>query len=125
MPRAKFAPLEPEKAQLRQNEALRKDDRVQAKEREDKLCDREDYVEDQELSENKKNKVEPARKHWKRKNTKSSPKDRLKKDEDEGIVFDRDTMDKRATIGRACSRTAGSKKNYRGTASKLTDKTRS
>ncbi len=36
------------------------------KEREDKLCDREDYVEDQKLSENKEEQLN-SEEHWKRK----------------------------------------------------------
>ncbi len=54
----------------------------------------------------KKNNRNSLRKHWKKENETEPEKDRLGKDED-GIVFDRDAlMGQRATIGRACSRTA-------------------
>ncbi len=50
------------------------------------------------------------------KRAKSRRERQVEKDED-GIVFDRDTDGQRATIGRACSRTAGAEEAIAETAS--------
>ncbi len=78
-------------------ESFRKDDRV--KEREQRLCDNEDYV-SQKLSKTRRT-IEPTG-NTGSEETKSEPKDRLKKDR---RYRDRDTDGQRATVAPACSRT--------------------
>ncbi len=80
------------------------------KEREDKLCDRGGYVEDQKLKAKTKRAIEPARNTGEAKENEIQKPEEQVKDED-GIVFDRTHWwTKRATIGRACSKNCRSKK---------------
>ncbi len=67
--------MEPEKHHLTVNQKLRKDDRVHQGIAKDS-ADREDYVEDREISLKTKNSLRET--YWKRKRTKSAEKDRLK-----------------------------------------------
>ncbi len=69
------------------------------KRREDKLCDRKDYVETKKLNENKEEQLRQLKEHWKRRETKSRPeKDRLKGRRRYRIWQGDALMDKRATV---------------------------
>ncbi len=103
VPRVKFARLEPEKAHQRLViQKLYEKMTASIKEREDKLCDREDYVEDQEIKfENKEEQLSSLRKHQRENET--EPEKRQVERTKICIVFGQDVIDgQRATIGRAC-----------------------
>ncbi len=71
------------------------------KEREDKLCDREDYVEDQ-VSENKKNNWTSKEAHWKRRNE-SSPERQVEKDEDSYRIWQGHLLMDKSNINETCN----------------------
>jgi hypothetical protein len=84
------------------------------KEREDKLCDREDYIEDQEIKlENKEEQLNKLKETLEAKENEMSPRKTGRKDED-GIVFEKDALMDKEQIGRASPRTAGARSGYRG-----------
>ncbi len=86
---------EPEKAQFNGLDQKLYED----KECEDSICDREDYVEDQEIKlESKEEQLNQLLKHWKRKRTKLSLRKRQVEKDEDGIDLTGRTDGQRATI---------------------------
>ena len=127
VPRAKFARLEPEKAQFNGlDQALYEKMTASIKEREDKLCDREDYIEDQEIKlENKEEQLNQLKETLEAKENEIRARERQVEKDEDGIVFDRDALDAReAKLAEQAQELRDREEAIVETASKLTDKTR-
>ena len=97
VPRAKFARLEPEKAQFNGlDQALYEKMTASIKEREDKLCDHEDYIEDKEIElENKEEQLNQLKETLEAKENEIRARERQVEKDEDGIVFDMDALDAR------------------------------
>ena len=127
VPRAKFARLEPEKAQFNGlDQKLYEKMTASIKEREDKLCDREDYIEDQEIKlENKEEQLNQLKETLEAKENEIRARERQVEKDEDGIVFDRDAlMDKEQRLAEQAQELRERDEAIVETASKLTDKTR-
>jgi hypothetical protein len=127
VPRAKFARLEPEKAQFNGlDQKLYEKMTASIKEREDKLCDREDYIEDQEIKlENKEEQLNQLKETLEAKENEIRARERQVEKDEDGIVFDRDALDAReAKMAEQAQELREREEAIAETASKLTDKTR-
>lgn len=127
VPRAKFARLEPEKAQFNGlDQQLYEKMTASIKEREDKLCDREDYIEDQEIKlENKEEQLNKVKEALEAKENEIRARERQVEKDEDGIVFDRDALDAReAKLDEQAQELREREEAIVETASKLTDKTR-
>lgn len=127
VPRAKFARLEPEKAQFNGlDQKLYEKMTASIKEREDKLCDREDYIEDQEIKlENKEEQLNQLKETLEAKENEIRARERQVEKDEDGIVFDRDALDAKAVkLAEQAQELRAREKAIAETASKLTDKTR-
>ena len=127
VPRAKFARLEPEKAQFNGlDQALYEKMTASIKEREDKLCDREDYIEDQEIKlENKEEQLNKVKEALEAKENEIRARERQVEKDEDGLIFDRDALDAReAKMDEQAQELRGREEAIVETASKLTDKTR-
>lgn len=120
VPRAKFARLEPEKAQFNGlDQKLYEKMTASIKEREDKLCDREDYIEDQEIKlENKEEQLNQLKETLEAKENEIRARERQVEKDEDGIVFDRDAITAKE------QKLAEREEAIAETASKLADKTR-
>lgn len=127
VPRAKFARLEPEKAQFNGlDQALYEKMTASIKEREDKLCDREDYIEDQEIKlENKEEQLNQLKETLEAKENEIRARERQVEKDEDGIVFDRDAlMDKEQRLAERAQELREQEEAIAETANKLADKTR-
>lgn len=127
VPRAKFARLEPEKAQFNGlDQKLYEKMTASIKEREDKLCDREDYIEDQEIKlENKEEQLNQLKETLEAKENEIRARERQVEKDEDGIVFDRDALDAReAKLDEQAQELREREEAIVETASKLADKTR-
>ena len=127
VPRAKFARLEPEKAQFNGlDQKLYEKMTASIKEREDKLCDREDYIEDQEIKlENKEEQLNQLKETLEAKENEIRARERQVEKDEDGIVFDRDALDaKEQKLAERVQELQEREEAIAETASKLTDKTR-
>ena len=127
VPRAKFARLEPEKAQFNGlDQKFYEKMTASIKEREDKLCDREDYIEDQEIKlENKEEQLNQLKETLEVKENEIRARERQVEKDEDGIVFDRDALDAReAKLDEQAQELREREEAIVETASKLTDKTR-
>ena len=127
VPRAKFARLEPEKAQFNGlDQKLYEKMTASIKEREDKLCDREDYIEDQEIKlENKEEQLNKVKEALEAKENEIRARERQVEKDEDGIVFDRDAlMDKEQRLAEQAQELREQEEAIAETASKLADKTR-
>lgn len=124
VPRAKFARLEPEKAQFNGlDQALYEKMTASIKEREDKLCDREDYIEDQEIKlENKEEQLNQLKETLEAKENEIRARERQVEKDEDGIVFDRDAlMDKEQRLAERAQELREQEEAIAETASKLAD----
>ena len=127
VPRAKFARLEPEKAQFNGlDQALYEKMTASIKEREDKLCDREDYIEDQEIKlENKEEQLNQLKETLEAKENEIRARERQVEKDEDGIVFDRDAlMGKEQRLAERAQELREQEEAIAETANKLADKTR-
>lgn len=127
VPRAKFARLEPEKAQFNGlDQALYEKMTASIKEREDKLCDREDYIEDQEIKlENKEEQLNQLKETLEAKENEIRARERQVEKDEDGIVFDRDAlMDKEQRLAERAQELREQEEAIAETTNKLADKTR-
>lgn len=127
VPRAKFARLEPEKAQFNGlDQKLYEKMTASIKEREDKLCDREDYIEDQEIKlENKEEQLNQLKETLEAKENEIRARERQVEKDEDGIVFDRDAlMDKERRLAERAQELREQEEAIAETANKLADKTR-
>lgn len=127
VPRAKFARLEPEKAQFNGlDQKLYEKMTASIKEREDKLCDREDYIEDQEIKlENKEEQLNQLKETLEAKENEIRARERQVEKDEDGIVFDRDAlMDKEQRLAERAQELREREDAIAETANKLADKTR-
>ena len=127
VPRAKFARLEPEKAQFNGlDQALYEKMTASIKEREDKLCDREDYIEDQEIKlENKEEQLNQLKETLEAKENEIRARERQVEKDEDGIVFDRDEITrKEQKLAEHAQELREQEEAIADTASKLADKTR-
>ena len=127
VPRAKFARLEPEKAQFNGlDQKLYEKMTASIKEREDKLCDREDYVEDQEIKlENKEEQLNQLKETLEAKENEIRARERQVEKDEDGIVFDRDAlMDKEQRLAERAQELWEREEAIAETTNKLADKTR-
>ena len=127
VPRAKFARLEPEKAQFNGlDQKLYEKMTASIKEREDKLCDREDYIEDQEIKlENKEEQLNKVKEALEAKENEIRARERQVEKDEDGIVFDRDALkDKEQRLAERAQELREQEEAIAETANKLTDKTR-
>lgn len=127
VPRAKFARLEPEKAQFNGlDQKLYEKMTASIKEREDKLCDREDYIEDQEIKlENKEEQLNQLKETLEAKENEIRARERQVEKDEDGIVFDRDAlMGKERRLAERAQELREREEAIAETASKLADKTR-
>lgn len=127
VPRAKFARLEPEKAQFNGlDQKLYEKMTASIKEREDKLCDREDYIEDQEIKlENKEEQLNQLKETLEAKENEIRARERQVEKDEDGIVFDRDAlMDKEQRLAERTQELREQEEAIAETANKLADKTR-
>lgn len=127
VPRAKFARLEPEKAQFNGlDQKLYEKMTASIKEREDKLCDREDYIEDQEIKlENKEEQLNQLKETLEAKENEIRARERQVEKDEDGIVFDRDAlMDKEQRLAERAQELREQGEAIAETANKLADKTR-
>lgn len=120
VPRAKFARLEPEKAQFNGlDQKLYEKMTASIKEREDKLCDREDYVEDKEIA------LEAKEEALEAKENEIRARERHVEKAEDGIVFDRDELTrKEQRLAERAQELREQEEAIADTASKLADKTR-
>lgn len=126
VPRAKFARLEPEKAQFNGlDQKLYEKMTASIKEREDKLCDREDYIEDQEIKlENKEEQLNQLKETLEAKENEIRARERQVEKDEDGIVFDRDAlMDKEQRLAERAQELREQEEAIAETANKLADKT--
>lgn len=127
VPRAKFARLEPEKAQFNGlDQKLYEKMTASIKEREDKLCDREDYIEDQEIKlENKEEQLNQLKETLEAKENEIRARERQVEKDEDGIVFDRvELKRKEQKLTERVQELRGREEAIAETASKLADKTR-
>lgn len=127
VPRAKFARLEPEKAQFNGlDQKLYEKMTASIKEREDKLCDREDYIEDQEIKlENKEEQLNQLKETLEAKENEIRARERQVEKDEDGIVFDRDVVEaKEAKLAERAQELRGREEAIAETVNKLADKTR-
>lgn len=127
VPRAKFARLEPEKAQFNGlDQKLYEKMTASIKEREDKLCDREDYIEDQEIKlENKEEQLNQLKETLEAKENEIRARERQVEKDEDGVVFDRDAVQAReAKLAERAQELRAQEEAIAETASKLADKTR-
>lgn len=127
VPRAKFARLEPEKAQFNGlDQKLYEKMTASIKEREDKLCDREDYIEDQEIKlENKEEQLNKVKEALEAKENEIRARERQVEKDEDGIVFDRDALTtKEQKLNERATEIREQEEAIAETASKLADKTR-
>lgn len=127
VPRAKFARLEPEKAQFNGlDQKLYEKMTASIKEREDKLCDREDYIEDQEIKlENKEEQLNQLKETLEAKENEIRARERQVEKDEDGIVFDRDAlMDKEQRLAERAQELREQEEAIAETVNKLADKTR-
>lgn len=127
VPRAKFARLEPEKAQFNGlDQKLYEKMTASIKEREDKLCDREDYIEDQEIKlENKEEQLNKVKEALEAKENEIRARERQVEKDEDGIVFDRDALQAReAKLAERVQELREREEAIAETVSKLDDKTR-
>lgn len=127
VPRAKFARLEPEKAQFNGlDQKLYEKMTASIKEREDKLCDREDYIEDQEIKlENKEDQLKQLEATLNAKEQALIARERHVEKAEDGIVFDRDEVKrKEQKLAEHAQELREQEEAIADTASKLADKTR-
>lgn len=127
VPRAKFARLEPEKAQFNGlDQKLYEKMTASIKEREDKLCDREDYIEDQEIKlENKEDQLKQLETTLNAKEQALVARERQVEKDEDGVVFDRDAVEAReAKLAERAQELWEQEEAIAETANKLADKTR-
>lgn len=127
VPRAKFARLEPEKAQFNGlDQKLYEKMTASIKEREDKLCDREDYIEDQEIKlENKEEQLNQLKETLEAKENEIRARERQVEKDEDGIVFDRDAITaKEQKLAERAQELRAQEEAIADTANKLADKTR-
>ena len=127
VPRAKFARLEPEKAQFNGlDQKLYEKMTASIKEREDKLCDREDYIEDQEIKlENKEEQLNKVKEALEAKENEIRARERQVEKDEDGVIFDRDAVEaKAAKLAERAQELRAQEEAIAETASKLADKTR-
>lgn len=127
VPRAKFARLEPEKAQFNGlDQKLYEKMTASIKEREDKLCDREDYIEDQEIKlENKEEQLNKVKEALEAKENEIRARERQVEKDEDGIVFDRDALTgKEQRLVERAQELREQEEAIAETANKLADKTR-
>lgn len=127
VPRAKFARLEPEKAQFNGlDQKLYEKMTASIKEREDKLCDREDYIEDQEIKlENKEDQLKQLEATLNAKEQALIARERHVEKAEDGIVFDRDEITrKEQKLAEHAQELREQEEAIAETANKLADKTR-
>ena len=121
VPRAKFARLEPEKAQFNGlDQKLYEKMTASIKEREDKLCDREDYIEDQEIKlENKEEQLNQLKETLEAKENEIRARERQVEKDEDGIV-----LDKEQRLAERAQELREQEEAIAETANKLADKTR-
>lgn len=127
VPRAKFARLEPEKAQFNGlDQKLYEKMTASIKEREDKLCDREDCIEDQEIKlENKEEQLNQLKETLEAKENEIRARERQVEKDEDGIVFDRDALtDKEQKLAERVQELREQEEAVAETANKLAEKTR-
>ena len=127
VPRAKFARLEPEKAQFNGlDQKLYEKMTASIKEREDKLCDREDYIEDQEIKlENKEEQLNKVKEELEAKEQALIARERHIEKAEDGIVFDRDEITRKEhRLAEHAQELREQEEAIAETASKLAEKTR-
>lgn len=127
VPRAKFARLEPEKAQFNGlDQKLYEKMTASIKEREDKLCDREDYIEDQEIKlENKEDQLKQLEATLNAKEQALIARERRIEKAEDSIVFDRDEITrKEQRLAERAQELREREDATADTASKLAEKTR-
>lgn len=127
VPRAKFARLEPEKAQFNGlDQKLYEKMTASIKEREDKLCDREDYIEDQEIKlENKEDQLKQLEATLNAKEQALIARERRIEKAEDSIVFDRDEITRKEhRLAEHAQELREQEEAIAETASKLAEKTR-
>lgn len=127
VPRAKFARLEPEKAQFNGlDQKLYEKMTASIKEREDKLCDREDYIEDQEIKlENKEEQLNKVKEVLEAKEADLIARERQVDKDADDVVFEKDAVQAReAKLAERAQELREREEAIAETASKLADKTR-
>lgn len=127
VPRAKFARLEPEKAQFNGlDQALYEKMTASIKEREDKLCDHEDYIEDKEIElENKEEQLNKVKEALDAKEADLIARERQVDKDADDVVFEKDVVQAReAKLAERAQELREREEAIVETASKLADKTR-
>lgn len=127
VPRAKFARLEPEKAQFNGlDQALYEKMTASIKEREDKLCDHEDYIEDKEIElENKEEQLNKVKEVLEAKEADLIARERQVDKDADDVVFEKDAVQAReAKLAERAQELRAQEEAIAETASKLADKTR-
>lgn len=127
VPRAKFARLEPEKAQFNGlDQKLYEKMTASIKEREDKLCDHEDYIEDMEIKlENKEEQLNQLNATLQAKEQALIARERRIEKAHDNIVFDRDEITrKEQRLAEHAQELREKEEAIAETASKLAEKTR-
>lgn len=127
VPRAKFARLEPEKAQFNGlDQALYEKMTASIKEREDKLCDHEDYIEDKEIElENKEEQLNKVKEALEAKEADLIARERQVDKDADDVVFEKDAVQAReAKLVERDQELRAREEAIAETASKLSDKTR-
>ena len=127
VPRAKFARLEPEKAQFNGlDQALYEKMTASIKEREDKLCDHEDYIEDKEIElENKEEQLNKVKEALDAKEADLIARERQVDKDADDVVFEKDAVQAReAKLAERAQELWEREEAIAETASKLADKTR-
>lgn len=127
VPRAKFARLEPEKAQFNGlDQKLYEKMTASIKEREDKLCDREDYIEDKEIElENKEEQLNKVKEELEAKEADLIARERQVDKDADDVVFEKDAVQAReAKLDEQAQELREREEAIAETASKLADKTR-
>lgn len=127
VPRAKFARLEPEKAQFNGlDQALYEKMTASIKEREDKLCDHEDYIEDKEIElENKEEQLNKVKEVLEAKEADLIARERQVDKDADDVVFEKDVVQAReAKLAERARELREREEAIEETASKLADKTR-
>lgn len=127
VPRAKFARLEPEKAQFNGlDQALYEKMTASIKEREDKLCDHEDYIEDKEIElENKEEQLNKVKEVLEAKEADLIARERQVDKDADDVVFEKDAIQAReAKLAERARELREREEAIEETASKLADKTR-
>lgn len=127
VPRAKFARLEPEKAQFNGlDQQLYEKMTASIKEREDKLCDREDYIDDKEIElENKEEQLNKVKEVLEAKEADLIARERQVDKDADDVVFEKDAVQAReAKLAERAQELREQEAAIAETANKLADKTR-